>query len=546
MRTPALLAGLVLLAALPSCTGHLGGDDPAPDPAEDAGLDCSHPALADSPLRRLTRWEYNNTVHDLLGDTTAPADQFSAESRQLGFTNGAASTPMSAVVVEEYEGAARALAATAIKDPAALLGCDPAAKGEDACADQFLTTFGRRAFRRPLTPAELAAYHTFYTTQKAAYGFTTAIELFVGAILQTPSFLYRVELGMPDPAAPDALRLDGYEVASRLSYLLWGTMPDDALLDVAAKGDLATTSAVRAQAVKMLDDPRGAAAIQDFYVQWGRLGATPTLHKNAAEFTPAIGNLMLTEARLFVDDVVRHGDGTMSALLTTPATFINADLAAFYGIKGPTGSTFERVDLDPARYSGLLTQGALMATLAHEEEPSQVYRGKFVLEQLLCNPPPPPPDNVNLQLPVPDPNKSARVQLEELTAKEPCHTCHIRMNPIGFAMDHLDAVGRWRDLDGAHPLDTTGVLVGPGDASGSFTDTIALAKLLAKSEAMRACMVGHWFHYAYGRGEGPKDACSMTQLQSGFEASGGNVKTLLLDLIQTPAFLYRVARGDVK
>ena len=368
MRTPALLAGLVLLAALPSCTGHLGGDDPPAPPPDDAGLDCSHPALADSPLRRLTRWEYNNTVHDLLGDTTAPADQFSAESRQLGFTNGAASTPMSAGVVEEYERAARALAAKAVLAPVTLLGCDPAAKGEDACADEFVARFGRRAFRRPLTAEELAAYHTFYTTQKAAYGFTTAIELFVGAVLQTPSFLYQVELGMPDPAAPDALRLTGHEIASRLSYLLWGTMPDDDLLDAAEKGELATTEAVRARAVKMLDDPRGAAVVQDFYVQWGRLGAVPTLHKNAAEFTPAIGTLMLTEARLFVDDVVRHGDGTMSALLTTPVTFVNADLAAFYGIKGPSGAAFERVELDPKRYSGLLTQGALMATLAPHRE----------------------------------------------------------------------------------------------------------------------------------------------------------------------------------
>ncbi len=537
---------MVLLAALPGCTGHLGGDDPPAPPPEDAGLDCSHPALADSPLRRLTRWEYNNTVHDLLGDTTAPADQFSAESRQLGFTNGAASTPMSATVVEEYEGAARALAATAIQAPTKLLGCDPAAKGEDTCAASFLASFGRRAFRRPLTPAELTAYQTFYATQKAAYGFSTAIEMFVGAVLQSPSFLYRVELGMPDPASPDALRLDSYEVASRLSYLLWGTMPDDALLDRAGKGELATPEAVRAEAVKMLDDDRGASAIQDFYVQWGRLGATPTLHKNAAEFTPAIGELMLTETRMFVDDVVRHGDGTMSALLTTPATYVNADLAAFYGIKGPPGAAFERVDLDPTRYSGLLTQGALMATLAHEEEPSQVYRGKFVLEQLLCNPPPPPPDNVNLQLPAPDPSKSARIQLEELTAKEPCHTCHIRMNPVGFAMDHFDAVGRFRDLDGAHTLDTTGTLIGPADANGPFKDNIQLARLLAKSQAMRGCMVDHWFHYAYGRAQGPKDACSMTALQSGFEASGGNVKTLLLDLIQTPAFLYRVARGDVQ
>jgi hypothetical protein len=540
MRTTVLLATSLLaclVAGAASCTGDIGGD------ALEEAPNCAVAALDSSPVRRLTRWEYNSTVHDLLGDTTAPADNFSAESRQLGFTNGAASNPMSPEVVEEYESAARALAATAMKAPTKLLGCDPKTAGEDACFDQFLPKFARRAFRRPLSQDELTAYRAFYSARKAEYDFPTAVELLIGAMLQSPMFLYRVELGMPNPDSPDAIRLTSYEVASRLSYFLWGSMPDDALLDAADKGELSSPEAVRARAQTMLEDPRGAAVVQDFYIQWGRLSTLPTLHKNAPEFTPAIGQLMLTETRMMVDDVVRNGDGTLGSLLTSKSTYLNADLAAYYGITGPQTSAFERVELDPKRYSGLLTQGGLLATLAHEAQPSPVYRGKFILEQLLCSPPPPPPDNVNTQLPAPDPKKSEREQLQELTGGEPCHSCHGRMNPLGFSLDHFDAVGRWRDKDGTQAIDTTGTLNGPGDAHGDFKDQVALAEILAKSSAVRGCMMDQWFHYAFGRAEGAKDACSMSQLQTAFEASGGNIKQLLLEITQTPAFLYRAARG---
>ena len=526
--------GLVALG----CTGNIGdrsvGDVPP------GTLDCNQAALQDSPVRRLTRWEYNNTVRDLLGDQTHPADSFAPESVQLGFTNGAASPPMSATVVEEYEAAALDLAAQAVADPNALLPCDPIADGEDACAKQFVAAFGRRAFRRPLEAAELAAYGDFYAAQKATFGFAGAIEMVVAAMLQSPMFLYQVEIGMPAPGA-GALRLTGYETATRLSYLLWGTMPDDELLDAAEKGELDTAEKVRARAEAMIDDDRGARAITDFYVQWARLAPVPTLHKNAPEFTPTIGELMLTETSMFVDHVVRQGEGTVEALLTKPVTYMNADLAAFYGIDGgPTGAEFEEVALDPTRYAGVLTHGSLLATLAHEAQPSPVYRGKFVLEQLLCSPPPPPPDNVNTQLPAPDPKKTLRQQMEELTANQPCFGCHSIMNPPGFAFDHFDAVGRWRDDDRGLPIDTTGDLKGPDDATGSFADHVELAGILAGSEAVRGCMVQQWFHYAYGRGEGDLDGCSMGQLGEAFEASGGNIRTLLLELTQTPAFLYRV------
>ena len=539
-RAIAALAAL-LGAAGAGCTGTIG--DGANGGDDEVG--CTQAKVETSPVRRLTRWEYDNSVFDLLADDTHPASNFLPESLQLGFTNGAASTPMSATVVEDYENAARAIAARAVTDLPKLMGCDPAAAaGQDACAADFFTRFGRRAFRRPMTSDELTDLTAFYQSQKTEFGFEKSIEMVVGVFLQSPSFLYRVELGMPDPAAPHALRLTGFETATRLSYLMWGTAPDDALLDAAESGELDSPDSVRAWAETMIDDDRGARAISDFYVQWGRLGDLGTLNKDAPAFTPDIAAAMLTETQTFVDDVVRHGDGTMATLLTKPSSFMNADLAAYYGVSGPTGDAFEPVALDPTRYAGLLTQGAFMSTLAHETLPSEVYRGKFVLEQLLCSPPPPPPDNVNTQLPSPDPTKTQREQLEELTSVEPCNSCHSALNPPGFAFEHFDAVGRWRDTDQGHPLDASGDLLGPDDATGHFEDATQLAGILASSQAVRDCAVQEWFHYAYGRAQGENDTCSETQLQTAFGASGGNIRTLLLELTQTPAFLYRTIPAE--
>ncbi|MBK8239042.1 MAG: DUF1592 domain-containing protein [Deltaproteobacteria bacterium] len=549
-RTAVVLVGGLLASCYRGLDGAAGADEGAGTEASASGeggsgegdtgvaAGCETPSVQTSPVRRLTRWEYDNTVHDLLGDTTAPGKNFIPESLQLGFTNGAASTPMSASVVEDYEAAALALATTAVADLPTLLGCDPVADGEDACAASFIEGFGRRALRRPLLADELTAYQGFYGAQKAEFGFDKAVEMVVAAMLQAPSFLYRVEIGMPDPEQGGARRLDGYETATRLSYLLWGTTPDDALLDAAAAGQLDAAADVRAMAEQMIDDERGARAVQDFHLQWARVTAVPTLHKNDAAFTPAVADGMLTEMALFVDDVVRARNGTLGDLLTTPATFVDAELASFYGLPVPAGDGFVRVELDPRRGSGLLSQGAMMSALAHEAQPSPVYRGKFVLEQLLCSPPPPPPCNVDTQLPAPDPTKTQREQLEELTANQPCSGCHRVINPPGFAFDHYDAIGRWRDDDRGLSIDPSGTIA-TGDAQGSFADHTELAALLAESDTVRECMVRQWFHYAYGRGEGELDACSTDALADAFAASDGNVRTLLLELTQTPAFLYR-------
>ena len=539
---------LAALAGAGACTGSPsdggGGPssgapaagDPTP-PVEQLG--CQGALVQSSPLRRLTREEYNNTVRDLLGDMTRPADQFVAEAEQNGFTNGAASGLLSAAIVEDFEKAANALAKLTVGNLPPLLGCDPASSGEDACATDFIGRFGARAFRRPLSAEELSDFQSLYTTSKPELGFATAIQLVVSALLQSPDFLYRIELGMPSSTPAAALRLSPYETASRLSYLVTGSMPDANLIQAAAENKLEAPSEIRAQAERLLASDAGAHALTDFHTQWAQLAAVPSLHKNDASFTPDVGRLLVQETRHFVDETLRRGDGLFETLLTSPATYLNGALSAYYGVSGPSTPSFERFEFPAGQRAGLLTQASLMANFAHEAQPSPVLRGKFVMEQLLCSPPPPPPNNVNVTLPAPDPSKSAREQLEELTSVAPCSACHGLINPLGFAFEHFDTLGRYRQSDGSTPINASGDVSGPGDIQGHFENHEQLLSMLAKSESVRSCMVDKWFTYVHGRDPGEGETCSLSRMSEVFRDSGGNVRELLLSLTGTTAFLYR-------
>jgi len=495
-----------------------------------------------TPLRRLTRWEYNNTVAQLLGDKTHPAFQFVPEASQLGFDNNADSTTLSSVLISQQEEAAGKLAQTAAANLPGLLKCDVATKGEDVCAAQFISTFGRLAMRRKLTVREVDRYTAFYTQQKQAGTFASAIEQIVKTMLLSPAFLYRPELGTTDPNAKGALRLSGYEVANRLSYLFWGSMPDDLLFDAADADMLGTPDQIRLQAERMLADSKGQRAIKNFYSQWASLAQLASTPRDAT-FTPAIAELQRQETEAFVDEVIRRGDGKWSTLLTAPFSFMDASLVSFYGVSNATaGKDLQKVSLDPKRHSGLLTQGSLMTLLAHPGQTAPVLRGKFVMERILCQALPPPPNNVDTTVPAPDPKVSPRKQLEQKTQTvQPCLNCHNILNPPGFAFDHFDSTGKWRATDHDNiPIDTSGVLQGT-DVDGPFTDHVELAKRLAQSKLSRDCVVTEWFRYAYGRDHTDADECTINQLQTLFDASGGDLRKLLLGLAQTDAFRYRLA-----
>lgn len=502
-------------------------------------MDCTAPKLGGSPLRRLTRREYNNVVRDLLKDTTRPAEQFVPESEQSGFTNGADSTLLSSVVIDDFEIAATALAkeATTAAKLGMLVGCDPeAVAGQDACASAFIRSFGQRAFRRALDDAQVADYQALYASTKASAGFAVAIELVLRAMLQSPYFLYRIELGAPAPANGAAVPLTAEETAVRLSFLLWGSIPDPALMQAAREGKLETAADVRAQAVRMLDDDRGSALFSDFHVQWGQLEGLPNQTK-PAPFTPEIGRLLVEETKHFVDQILRKGDGSLSTLLTSPVTYLNQELAEYYGVTGVTGAGFQPFTLPAGQRSGLLTQGSFMGNFAHGTEPSPVLRGKFILTQLVCSPPPPPPDDLDTTLPPPDPTKSARQQLVELTGKGTCVGCHTMLNPAGFAFEHFDGLGRYRTLERGLPVDASSEVVVPSDMAGSYANHQDFLTALSNSQAVRSCLASKWFIYAHGRLPETDDACSLSAATTSFQSSG-NIRELILAMTETPAFRY--------
>lgn len=497
----------------------------------------------EAPIRRLTRFEYDNTVRDLLGDDSHPAQAFVPDELAHGFDNQAETLVVTQLLAEQYLGAAEQIAARAMAQPAKLLPCDPAVIGDDACAHAFIDDFGKRAFRRPIDDAQRERMFGVYASGRHRYGFGKAIELVIQTALMSPRFLYRVELGAPDPAASDVLKLDPYEIASRLSYLLWASMPDAELLAAADRGELSTTAEIAAQATRMLADPRARAAVSRFHEEWLGLSKLDELAKDSSvypAYQSSLPPLWKKETLTFLERVVFDEHGDVATMLTAPWSMQNADLAAFYGNPGsPAGDDFERVDLDPSERAGFLTHASILAAYAKANQSSPVHRGKLVREALLCQTLPAPPSGMPLQPPPVDPHATTRQKYLEHSANPTCAECHDLMDGIGFGFEHYDGIGQWRDLDHGFPVDATGTVVDTKDANGDFDGVVALANRLSGSQEVRDCLVTQWFRYGYGRVETQADACAMTSIRDAFEASGRRVEALLLALVQTEAFRYK-------
>lgn len=550
---PAL--GLALVAASgAACIGVVGdGGGETEPPAGEEGppaepLSCVPDAIrpGPSPIRRMTRFEYDNTVRDLFGDTTHPASAFPAEEEALGFDNNAFALVTSSTLAEKYMLAAEGISERATDPLSKNVPCDPATVGEDACAKQFIATFGKRAFRRPLTPEESSALFGVYQAGRAIEDFRLGIRAVIETALQSPQFLYRVEFGA-EPIAPGepVVRLTPWEMASRLSYFLWGSMPDDELFAAAEAGELVTKEQIAAQARRMLDDPRAHEAAGHFHRQWLDYDRVASVGKDAAlfpEWSPAIAALLRDEAEAFFDHVTFDDEqGTLGTLLTAPYAFVDDELAAFYGIEIEPGPGLRKVET--GQRAGLLSLGALLAANAHSNQTSPVHRGKLVREQLLCDVMPPPPPGAVIEVPEPDPDSTARERFAEHSKNPACSSCHSLMDPIGFGFESYDAVGRYRTTEDGEPIDASGVLT-ESDVDGEFVGLAELAAKLAASDDVRRCYVKQWFRYAHGRGEFGDDACTIDGLVASFAATGGTIEELLVALTQTDAFLYRRAGGE--
>ena len=543
-RSSWLLGGALILGALVSCsTGHIG-DSPG-KPTESSAPTCVGIVPGKSPIRRMTRFEYNNTVRDLLGDDTQPAANFVPEEEAMGFDNQAAALGVTQILAEQYMVASEKIAAKAVEKLDTLLPCQPAAGEERACATKFIETLGRRAYRRPIAADEVTGLLAVYDWGVTEVGFVRGIELVIQAILQSPHFLYRVEFGMPDPVQGDVVALSPHEVASRLSYMLWSSMPDEELFAAADAGQLGTAEEIEAQARRMLDDPRARQAVANFNAQWLGLSHMESMKKDPVtypKYDESLRPLWRAETMAFLEDIIFDEGGDVGAMFTATHSVMNAQLATFYGIEGgPKTDAFEKVELDPARTAGLLTQGSILAVTGKPNQSSPVHRGKFVRERLLCQILPPPPNNVVATPPEVDPNLTTRARYSEHSSNPSCSYCHLKMDPIGFGFEHYDGIGLWRDNENGLPIDDTGELVETRNIDGTFDGVVDLAKKLAESEEARQCVATQWFRYGYGRAEGIEDFCAMQQLQLAFAAKDFNVKELLVALTQTDAFRYRRA-----
>jgi hypothetical protein len=546
------------LLALVACTGGIDAAGPgsssggAPSGSgggpSNAGTsavspsDCSAIHPGPTRVRRLNRFEYDNTVADLLGDTSRPARQFPTEERShLGLDNDAGSLTVSPVLVEQYQLAAEKLAATAVTQLDKLLGCDAASAGEEACAKQFIDSFGAKAFRRPLAADESARLLGVYQAGRAQ-DFASGIRMVVEALLQSPAFLYRVEFGAtPASGGREPVRLTSWEMASRLSYLLWQSMPDETLRQAALQDTLTTDAALTAQVERMLADPRARKMVEHFHEVWLSLDEYATLEKDPQifpAFTGEIASLMAQETRTFLDHLVWDGEGDVGSMFTAPYSFMNQKLLDYYGGKGVTGDTFMKVTLDPTQRLGLLTQGGLLASLAKANQTGPVQRGKFIREQFLCMDMPPPPAGVDIKVPDLSPTLSTRERFSQHSADATCQGCHTLMDPIGLALENFDGAGRYRTAENGKAIDVTGEIF-QADVPGAFMGAAGLAHKLAESPAVKACIGRAWFQYAYGRADTVEDTCTIGSVQQKFASAGYKIKDLIIALTQSDAFRYR-------
>ncbi|HKO90966.1 MAG TPA: DUF1592 domain-containing protein, partial [Polyangiaceae bacterium] len=526
---------------------------PAPvTPPDPSTVDCSQISPGIAEARLLTRLQYDNTVRDLLGELAVPARSFPEENLLLGFGNNADAHRASLLLAERHLTAAEDLATAAVaRGVDQLLPCAAGDRSE-ACISSFITEFGYRAFRRPIHADESTPLLELWRTANASWGFDEALQLLLQTFLQSPQLLYRTESAQSEPspasaplvaaAVGQAVTLDAYQIASRLSYLLWNTLPDAELFALADSGQLLDKEIVREQAGRLIDDERARGTVADFYQQWlgmsGFAGLTRDLPGSASDAFNASWRESLER---FVQHTFWEEGGNVAALLGSQTVFLDAPLAGLYGMAPGEGfGTYQ----DTNR-AGILTQPGLMALLAHADQSAPVQRGKFVREQLLCKPLPPPPPDVDTTPPDPDPGATTRERFRQHSADARCASCHSLLEGVGFGLEAYDQLGRFRTDEFGIPVDTTGNLLATGDKEldGDFDGAQELAGKFAESPQVEACLATQWFRYGMGRGEQKEDVCSLLQIKTDFSETGGDFRELLIAMATTDAFRFR-ALGD--
>jgi Protein of unknown function (DUF1592)/Protein of unknown function (DUF1588)/Protein of unknown function (DUF1587)/Protein of unknown function (DUF1595) len=509
-RRTAATAALLTASALAGCYG--AGSPEGGAPAAKATASALTPPMR--RLRRLSHREYDATVRDLLGDTSQPARRFLGDAYANGYDNGSAALAVQTDLAAQYEAAAEALAAAAVaRDLGALTGgCDGSTSSVAACEEGFLASLAPRAYRRPLTVAEQDRLRAVMAADAElggtlATGIQTALEL----VLQSPQFLSREELG---PAGADPARgnvtLTPYEVASQLSYLLTGTLPDAPLWAAAQEGRFETADDRAREARRLLASPHAQETLRAFFHAWLATSELATATKDARtypSFGPAMAGAMATELDRFFDGVMVGGAGSLREMFTSTTGYVDPTLAQLYGVAAPA-APFAPVALGADLRKGVLTRAGFLATHAAADSSGPVARGVFVMQSLLCAPPPPPPPNVPAVAAAGTPETAGMTtrQRFERHARDPaCAGCHTTIDGFGFGFEQFDGIGAFRATEGGQPVDTRGTVAGTGEIDGDFTGASELAARLAGSRHLTACFARQAYRFAMGQIEPPGD-----------------------------------------
>lgn len=555
LGTLPLFLGVALVAA---CTADLGSGGPTgkdgvngPGNGTEGGNGSiwgEAAAPVDKPttmspvvMRRLNRTEYNNTVRDLLQTDLRPGDGFPTDDLGGGFPTVGSALSLSPAYVINYESAAHALILDLFSSEARRtqhVGCDVEAEGE-TCARQVLSEFARRAWRRPVTEEEVTTLlHPLTVAQAEGATEVDGLRHAMAAVLLSPYFLFKVETSTGD--------LNSYELATRLSYSLWGTMPDELLFQAAASEELLSEDGLANQVARMLDDDRAKALLDQFAARWLDYVDLENHEVNRdlfPDFTPELAESMKQEANQFIYDALRT-DIPVGAMLTSDFTFIDEALGAHYGISEPrpadlSPEDFWKVDATSANRGGLLTLGALLTHTSLTSRTSPVKRGDFVFKHMLCGDIPPPPPEVEG---LPDSGaiegETLRDRMERHSQDPECAGCHKIMDPLGFGLEHFDAIGRYRSHDGGGEVDASGVL--PDDTA--FYGAQELAQILSENERFSFCVTKHFMTYSIGQLLSSKtdEQWAKYLTQQAIEA-GGSLKSIIKNVVLSEPFRERMA-----
>lgn len=501
------------------------------------------PTPGTAPLRRLSHEEYRNIVTDLFHDdalSRSVTKDFISDPVSLGFTNSARFLDVKLVMAQEYMKAAETLStrAVAAANLPALAPCH--ATGDEACAKQVIETFVRKLYRRALTTDEVNTYLGIYRQGRASANFATGLEWVLLAAFQSPHFLYRAEVD----GSLEQRAVAPVELASRLSFLLWRSMPDEALLAAAEAGQLTTKADVEREARRMLQDPK-AERVFEFFEQWLDIDELPSMARNPAAFPgldPALATNLREEARQFIKHTVLEDGASLQEVLTAPYTWVNGSLGAHYGFTGVSGAAFQKVSWTGGRRGGLFMLSGSIVSHDKQTRTSIVNRGLRVRTLLLCQTVPSPPDDVPLNLGPIDATASQGDRLAAHRTNASCAGCHSLLDPLGEPFETIDAVGRERVVDeGGHTIKTAGSIVNTETVNGKVTDGMDLMHKLSTAPEVRECFVRQLFRFGNGRLEEDADLCSRQRALESFSNNDWNVKELFVAMTQTDDFLFKPA-----